>query len=97
MPWRLVGFILGSLVFLAFIVFNLDNRCDVSVGFYTFSQVPVFLTALFTLVLGMILAIPLVISLRSRLRRSDREESGPKARDGFPRKGKGKPESGESA
>jgi uncharacterized integral membrane protein len=94
MPWRLIGFILGALVFLAFITVNLENRCDVSLGFYTFSQVPVFLTAFCTLVLGMILTIPLVISLRSRFRRSGREDSGAGGREDSPRKGKRKPEPG---
>jgi hypothetical protein len=53
-------------VFLGFIGFNLENRCDISFGFYTFSQVPVFLTTFSAFVLGMFLALPLVISFRAR-------------------------------
>jgi uncharacterized integral membrane protein len=96
MPWRLLGFILLAAVFLAFIGFNLENRCDVSFGFYTFSQVPVFLTAFFTLVLGMALALPLAISFRSKLRRAKREEAGTGVGEPLPRnkKGKRKPETG---
>jgi uncharacterized integral membrane protein len=98
MPWRLLGFILLAAVFLAFIGFNLENRCDVSFGFYTFSQVPVFLTAFFTLVLGMILALPLVISFRSRARRAGREDPDTGVQDPSTRnkKGKRKPETGGS-
>jgi uncharacterized integral membrane protein len=97
MPWRLLGFILLALVFLAFIGFNLENRCDISFGFYTFYQVPVFLTAFFTLVLGMVLALPLVISLRSKTRRAGREDPTTGVHDPSPRnKGKRKPETGGS-
>jgi uncharacterized integral membrane protein len=75
MPWRLIGFILIALAFLAFIGFNLENRCDISFGFYTFSQVPVFFTAFFTFVLGMLLALPLVISFRSKSRRGEGKQA----------------------
>jgi uncharacterized integral membrane protein len=68
MPWRLIGFILLAAVFLGFIGFNLENSSDISLGFYTFSQVPVYLTAFASLVLGMILALPLAIAFRRRVR-----------------------------
>jgi uncharacterized integral membrane protein len=64
MPWRLIGFIVLFAVFLVFIGFNLENRCDISFGFYKLSQVPVYLTAFSTFVLGMLWAVPYVISLR---------------------------------
>ncbi|MDR1444413.1 MAG: hypothetical protein LBI94_06000 [Treponema sp.] len=72
MPWRLIGFVLLGAMFLCFIGFNLENRCDISVGFYTFSQVPVFLTAFSAFVLGLFLA--LVISFRSGFRRKKKAE-----------------------
>ncbi|MDR3248611.1 MAG: hypothetical protein LBT39_07480 [Treponema sp.] len=75
MPWRLIGCILLGVVFLGFIGFNLENRCDISFGFYTFSQVPVFLTAFSAFVLGLLLALPLAITIR---RRSSRKDEGPK-------------------
>jgi uncharacterized integral membrane protein len=73
MPWRLIIIIAIGAVFLGFIGFNLENRCDVSFGFRTFSQVPVFLTALSSFVLGMVLALPLVISFRSAVRRKGQD------------------------
>jgi uncharacterized integral membrane protein len=73
MPWRLIVFIVIGAAFLGFIGFNLENRCDVSFGFFTFSQVPVFLTTLSAFVLGMVLALPLVISFRSIARRNEKD------------------------
>ncbi|MCL2192549.1 MAG: hypothetical protein FWB78_04035 [Treponema sp.] len=62
MPWRLIKFIAIFVVFLLFIVFNLGNRSDISLGFHTFSDVPVFLTAFFAFILGMLLTLPFIIS-----------------------------------
>jgi uncharacterized integral membrane protein len=64
MPWRLIGFILLFAIFLVFIGFNLDNRCDISVGFHKFDQVPVYLTTFSAFVLGMLWAVPYIFSLR---------------------------------
>lgn len=64
MPWRLIGFIILFAFFLVFIGFNLENRCDISFGFFKLSQVPVYLTAFSTFVLGMLWAVPYIVSLR---------------------------------
>jgi uncharacterized integral membrane protein len=69
MPWRLIGIVLLGAVFLCFIGFNLENRCDISLGFFTFSQVPVFLTALSAFILGLFLSLPLLVSFRLGNRR----------------------------
>jgi uncharacterized integral membrane protein len=80
MPWRLIGFILLLAVFLVFIVFNLDNTCDVSFGFKVIPQVPVYLTALSSFVLGLLWAIPSLVFLRiktARIRKTERVEAPP--------------------
>ena len=59
---RIIVFILIFAIFLAFIVFNLDNRCNVSLGIIKFKDIPVFLTAFFSFVLGMFFTIPLILS-----------------------------------
>jgi uncharacterized integral membrane protein len=64
MPWRLIGWILILGVFLVFIALNLGNSCSISFGFHTFSSVPVYLTALSSFVLGLLCAIPVMISIR---------------------------------
>jgi hypothetical protein len=60
---RLIGFILIFVVFLTFIILNLGNNCDISFGFKTISQVPVFITAFSSFVLGMLFAVPFAFIL----------------------------------
>jgi uncharacterized integral membrane protein len=65
---RLIGFILVFVVFLTFVVLNLDNKCEISFGFKTIPQVPVFITAFSSFILGMIVAVPLVLALDRKKR-----------------------------
>ena len=64
MPWRLLVFIAVFGLFLAFIAFNLDNRCDISFGFTVISDIPVFLTIFSSFVLGLVCTLPFVIRAR---------------------------------
>jgi len=61
MPWKLIIFILIFGILLTFIMFNLGeyNRCDISFGFKTVPQVPVFLTIFISFFLGLLCAFPL--------------------------------------
>ncbi|MCL2066382.1 MAG: hypothetical protein FWG99_02820 [Treponema sp.] len=68
MPWRLIGLVIVFAIFLAFITFNLGNKCDISFGFITFNEVPVFLTAFASFFFGMFCAIPVVISAERKRR-----------------------------
>ena len=61
---RLIIFILIFALFLAFIILNIDNKCDVSLGFRIFKDVPVFISVFLSFVLGMIFAVPLIFSVR---------------------------------
>jgi uncharacterized integral membrane protein len=66
MPWRLIGFILLFGIFLVFIAFNLGNKCDINFGFRVFQEVPVFLTAFASFILGLFCAVPFIFSLRRK-------------------------------
>ena len=65
MPWRLIVSIVIFAVFLAFITLNLDNRCDVNLGFAKFSNVPVFITIFSSFVLGLLCALPVVYRFKN--------------------------------
>ena len=65
MPWKLLAFILAMTLVLVFIGFNLENRCDVSLAFYTFTNVPVVITILASFLLGLLMAFPLSFVRRS--------------------------------
>jgi uncharacterized integral membrane protein len=86
MPWRLIGFIILFGIFLVFIACNLGNKCDISFGFRTFKDVPVFLTAFSSFVLGMFCAMPFIISFRIK-RKKDKAEAPSKPKKKWGKKG----------
>jgi uncharacterized integral membrane protein len=96
MPWRLIGFILVFAVLLVFITLNLGNTCDISFGFKTITDAPVFLTIFCAFALGLLCAIPLSISLG--LRKKAKPDKLPPPAAGKSRKKKtGKAPGGEAA
>lgn len=77
MPWRLILFIVIFAVFLAFITFNLENRCDISFGFTEIENVPVFLTVFISFGLGLICALPValhVVKKRKEIPAKDKKQ-----------------------
>jgi len=62
-------FILVFALFLCFIIFNLGNASHVSLGFRTFNDIPVFVTALFSFALGMLFTVPLLFTVGRRRRK----------------------------
>jgi len=66
MPWRLICFIIIFAVFLVFITFNLENRCDISFGFKILESVPVFITVFGSFVLGLLSSVPLLFHVRKK-------------------------------
>ncbi|MCL2800969.1 MAG: hypothetical protein FWD28_04345 [Treponema sp.] len=66
MPWRFIVFLLIFAVFLAFVTFNLENKCDISFGFTKLESVPVFLTVFASFALGLFCALPLFMHLKQK-------------------------------
>ena len=66
MPWRLIVFIVVFAIFLVFITFNLENKCDISFGFTKLSEVPVFITIFTSFVIGFFGALPLIYNLKKK-------------------------------
>jgi phosphotransferase system glucose/maltose/N-acetylglucosamine-specific IIC component len=64
-------------VFLAFIAFNLDNKCDISFGFTKLQDVHVFLTIFVSFALGLLCTLPFVV--RALMIRKDFETKAKKA------------------
>ena len=83
MPWRLICFILIFAVFLVFIAFNLDNNCNINLIAKEFTAVPIYLTALTSFVIGMLCAIPFIISVRKKKDGDKPAASGKKGFFGF--------------
>ena len=63
---RLICFLIIFAIFLAFIGFNLENNCDVNFGFYIFTNIPIYITALVSFFLGMLCTIPILIGVKEK-------------------------------
>jgi uncharacterized integral membrane protein len=61
---------------LLFIGANLDNRCNVSIGVYVWHDVPVFLSMLFSFVVGMLCMVPIMLRIRYSGRASAKTAEG---------------------
>ncbi|MDR1870084.1 MAG: hypothetical protein LBQ82_08890 [Treponema sp.] len=77
MPWRLILFIIIFAIFLVFITFNLDNRCDLTFGIIKFKQVPVFITVFTSFFFGLLCSLPFVLFGKSkRKEKTTKEKKG---------------------
>jgi hypothetical protein len=63
---RLIGFFIVFALFLAFIILNLDNKCNINLGFSSISDVPVYITAFISLFIGMICTLPVIVFLKRK-------------------------------
>lgn len=73
MPAKLLYFISVILILALFMGFNLHNRCDISFIFYVFKDVPIFLSLLFSFLLGNIAVLPFLISNRQRMKKAEKQ------------------------
>ena len=76
MPWRFALFIVILAVMLLFIMFNLNNKCDINFGFTVQKDVPVFLTAFSSFIGGLLCSVPFIFILRSRKKNPKPQEKG---------------------
>jgi uncharacterized integral membrane protein len=76
MPWRLIQFIVLFVIFFLFIVFNLENKTDISFGFTKVKDIPVFLTAFSGFFIGMLCTLPFALRYRSRKKLKNDQGNG---------------------
>jgi len=79
MPWRLIIFIVVCAIFVAFITFNLENRCDIGFGITTIPQVPVFVTIFVSFVIGLLCALPLSLHIKKKPLKEKKPKAEPPA------------------
>jgi len=68
MPWKMIGFLVVLVLVAFFASLNMNHRADISLGFYIFKDVPIFLSLLIAFLAGAVLIIPFTIgaSLRKK-------------------------------
>lgn len=70
MPWRLIKLVLILLFAIVFAAFNIDNRCDVSLVFVSFKNVPVFVTMFVAFCIGILFVLPFTIGRDSAVKKA---------------------------
>ena len=61
MPWKLVGFIICLILGTCFAGFNLENSCNISFGFKTFQNVPIFFSLIVAFSCGVLVTLPFTV------------------------------------
>jgi uncharacterized integral membrane protein len=78
MPWRLIQFIVVFAIFLLFIGFNLENKCDIKFGTekMVLKDVPVYFTVFCSFIIGMLCALPFVFRHKSQKKADTGQRKG---------------------
>ena len=76
MPWRLIEFIILFAILFLFIIFNLENKCDINCGFIQLKDVPVFLTVFSSFFIGMFCTLPFIFASKARKKAKFAREKG---------------------
>lgn len=74
---RLISSIVALVIIAFFAGFNLENKCDVNLLFYTFKDAPVFFTVVFSFVAGVIFTIPFAFFFRTKKKGNGKAEKNP--------------------
>jgi len=81
MPWRLIIMILVVAVFLVFVTFNLENKCEINFFGAKIPDVPIFITIFTSFVFGLLCSIPLVVLIMRKQKRNTRKEANAQVND----------------
>jgi len=80
MPWKLIFYLVVVGLILVFVGLNLGNTTDISLGFVTYEEIPVFMGLFVAFFLGVAVSIPIAVQTSSRKtkarseRKREREE-----------------------
>ena len=74
MPWKLILIMLLMAIVVVFAGFNLTNSTDISFGFFTFKDVPVFISIYISFLCGTFLMLPFtVFKKKKKLSKKERK------------------------
>ena len=75
MPWKMIGFLVVLVLVAFFASLNMNHRADISLGFYIFKDVPIFLSLLIAFLAGAVLIIPFTIGASLRKKNKLKEKA----------------------
>lgn len=77
-PWKMIFFLAILAVVVFFAGFNITNVSDISFGFYTLLDVPIFLSLFISFIAGALIMIPFVARKKRTRGRKERIKEDPK-------------------
>ncbi len=86
MPWKVIYFLIIVLLFGLFAGFNMKNTSDINLIFWKFQQIPIYISNLFSFLVGVVIILPFFIGSRKKLKKekikqTEQEVSGIKTVD----------------
>ena len=66
MPIKLIGTIILLILVTIFAGVNLDNKCDITFIFYTFKDIPVFMTVIISFAIGAVVMLPFTLGRKRK-------------------------------
>lgn len=86
MPIKLIGTIILLILVTIFAGVNLDNKCDITFVFYTFKDIPVFMTVIISFAIGAVLMLPFTLCNKKSKKCAKNEEKADAAGKEAPKK-----------
>ena len=83
-PWKLVFFLILLTIFVVFAGFNVKNVSDISLGFTTVKDVPIFLSLFIAFLAGAFIALPFALGKRRKKRKKREKGRGATCGTGAP-------------
>ena len=77
MPIKLIGTIILLILVTIFAGVNLDNKCDITFIFYTFHDVPVFMTVVISFAIGLVLMLPFTFGRKKKPKKIEKQPQKP--------------------
>lgn len=90
MPLRLIAFLIVAALLIVFAGFNAGHTSDISFGFTTIHDVPIFVSLFAAFALGVVVSLPLITIARFKRRKSAKTPKPPKITSGGSRDKKNK-------
>ena len=69
-PWKLIFFLIILTLVVLFAGFNITNTVDISIGFRTFEEVPIFIALFIAFILGNFVMLPFALGKNRRTKKA---------------------------
>ncbi len=69
MPWKVIYFLLIVLCFALFAGFNMKNTSDINLIFWNLQQIPIYISNLFSFLIGIVIIMPFFIGNKKKLKK----------------------------